>query len=310
MFKSRKIVFFGSPHPSVEILNSLVENGHEVIGVITGKDKRRSRGNTLYPTPVKKAAQELGIDVFEPNNKIEIEEVVKKLILIKKAEVGIVVAYGKILSVDVLNSFKYGCINIHYSLLPKWRGAAPVERAILEHDEKTGISIMSMDEGLDTGSIYSISEIEINSSTTSEDLYIQMAQKAKLLLNDVLIDIDKIDPYEQKGESTYANKLSKIDFEINASSTLEEISVKVRAGSLLKGAYVNSSIGKFRILQVGSIENNKSDVNELILTRNGMLINGDGSLEILKVQSENKPAMNITDWVNGIDKSSFDIKIL
>ena len=310
MFQSRKIVFFGSPNPSVEILKSLNESGHEIVGAITGKDKRRSRGNTLYPTPVKHYCVDNGIEVFEPGNKAEVEEIAKKLVSERNAEVGIVVAYGKILTVDALNAFKYGCINVHYSLLPRWRGAAPVERAILELDEVTGISIMKMDEGLDTGPVYTRDEIKITSRTTSKDLYSEMASVAKYSLNAVLDAIENIDPIEQSGEKSYAEKLDTPDFEINAESTVEEVSAKVRAGSLIKGAFVNSSIGKFRILEVGDISKTSHSVDGLILNRQGELLSKNGTLQIIKVQSENKPALEFSQWVNGIEKSKFDIEIL
>lgn len=309
MSNSRKIVFFGSPTPSCEILQSLFDAGHEIVGVITGADKRRSRGNTLFPTPVKKLALELNIDVYEVVNKSEIEETVRQLIDVKGAQVGIVVAFGKILSAKVLNAFEFGCINVHYSLLPRWRGAAPVERAILEGDEKTGISIMKMDEGLDTGDIFASEEIKINSSTTSRDLYEMMAKLASETLNSVLANLENMQAAKQSGEEIYAKKLDSADFIIDSGSTLEEVSRKVRGGSLIKGAFVDSSVGKFRILEIGEISKEDHEIYGLELTRDGQLRSSTGSLEILKIQSENKPAMKYSDWANGIDKTSFSIKI-
>lgn len=309
MSKSRKIVFFGSPIPSCEILQSIFDAGHEIVGVITGKDKRRSRGNTLYPTPVKTLAIDLKLDVYEPGTKTEIEQIAKELVSSKGAEVGIVVAYGKILTTEVLNAFQFGCINVHYSLLPRWRGAAPVERAILEGDAKTGISIMKMDEGLDTGDVYKMEEIEIKSNTTSKDLYDEMAVIAGPALNQVLETLENIDAESQIGEETYAKKLDASDFAITSSSTLKQVSEKVRAGSLIKGAFVDSSIGKFRILEIGNIIKEAHSLEGLELTRNGELRSKDGSLEIIKIQSENKTAMSFTDWANGIDKANFSIKI-
>lgn len=309
MSKSRKVVFFGSPIPSCRILQSLCDAGHEVVGVITGQDKRRSRGNALYPTPVKKLAVELNLEVFEPVNKAEIEQIVDDLVKNKGAQVGIVVAYGKILTNTVLNSFEFGCINVHYSLLPRWRGAAPVERAILEGDSKTGISIMKMDEGLDTGPVFKTEEIAITESTRSADLYEEMAKLAGPALNNVLDNFETAEALPQVGEETYAKKLDSLDFVVDSSSSLKELSRKVRAGSLIKGAFVDSSIGRFRILEVGTLTKDSYSVEGIELMREGNLVSVDGSLEILKIQSENKPALNFADWANGIDKSSFSIKI-
>ena len=309
MSNSRKVVFFGSPIPSCRILQSVFDAGHEIVGVITGQDKRRSRGNTLYPTPVKKLAVDLNLEVFEPANKSEIEQVVNDLVLNKGAQVGIVVAYGKILTNTVLESFEFGCINVHYSLLPRWRGAAPVERAILEGDTKTGISIMKMDEGLDTGPVFRMDELAISDSTSSADLYDEMAKLAGPALNEVLENIENAKALPQDGDETYAKKLTSLDFVVDESSSLKEVSQKVRAGSLIKGAFVDSSIGRFRILEVGALKNETHPVQGLELMRDGNLVSADASLEILRIQSENKPALDFADWANGIDKSSFSIKI-
>ena len=310
MNSSRKIVFFGTPEQSGLILSSLIENGHEIVGVITAKDKRRSRGKTLYPTPVKRIALELGLNVYESELKSEIEEIVDKLVVEKKAEVGVVVAFGQILTKKVLDLFKFGCINVHYSLLPRWRGAAPVERAILSGDEKSGISIMKMDIGLDTGDVYINRDIAIGDSTTSNDLFEKMGTVSKMLLNDVLIELENIAPIPQEGESTYAKKLSKQDFEVNAKDSIAEVSRKVRAGAMLKGAYVNSSVGSFRIIEIGIFEEVLNDVVGLRIDRSGNLYSKDGVLPILKIQSENKAAMDFRQWANGVDKSKFDIEII
>lgn len=303
---SRKIVFFGTPNPSCEILQSLFDNGHEILGVITGQDKRRGRGSKLYPTPVKELALKLGLDVFEPANKSEVETVVEDLVS-KGAEVGVIVAYGKILTRKVLDNFDYGCINVHYSLLPRWRGAAPVERSILAGDDQTGICIMKMAEELDAGPIFKSVSIPIDDITTSKNLFDQMAIEAKLALQDVLINIDNTNPVAQDGEVTYAHKLEKIDFEVHAQDTIQVMSQKVRAASLLKGAFFNSNIGAFRVLEVGSIESEKSSAAQL--DRQGNLTTPTGSLKVKIIQSENKPAMEFSSWANGINKDRFPIKI-
>ncbi len=301
-----RIVFFGTPDPACDVLLSLIESSHKVVGVITQPDKKRGRGSALVRTPVKIAAQEAGIDVFEPSTKKELSECVAGL----RADVGVVVAYGRILPVDVLTHFPHGCVNVHYSLLPRWRGAAPVERAILEGDAVSGVSIMSMDEGLDTGAVYATRQVDITESTTSLSLFASMNAIARDLLVVVLDSLDTQVPTEQQGEPTYAQKLDADDFYFDAHTCAVDIDRKIRAGSLVKGAWTFLSDEKIRIAQsdIPRIENvNEADVGTI--NRAGVLTCVDGTIQCKKIQVPGKPLLDFVSWANGVPRESFPLRI-
>jgi len=301
-----KIVYFGTPNPAMEVLDALIDSKHEIVAVITQPDKRRGRGKQLVPTPVKVKAQEAGIKVYEPTTKIELSEIVLKL----KADVGVVVAYGRILPPEVLTHFKFGCINVHYSLLPKHRGAAPVERAILQGDEVTGVSIMKMDEGLDTGDVFVTRQVDINSKTTTETLFSSLNAVACDLLVVVLDHLETQTPLPQEGQATYAQKLGPEDFYFDSNTSCVELDLKVRAGSLIKGAWTNYNGEKLRVLAVSAVAADPANsIASGSITKHGELTLRDGTCHIDKIQTPGKAPMNFIDWANGIGLKNFPIKI-
>lgn len=302
-----KIVFFGTPEPSCSVLKGLLESDHEVVAVITQPDKRRGRGSSLLPTPVKLLANDHSLEVFTPNNKSELNEVVKNL----KADIGIVVAYGRIVSTQVLEAFKYGCINVHYSLLPRWRGAAPVERAILAGDEISGVSIMQMDAGLDTGPVFVDRHIDIEKDTTTESLFNSMNAIAPELLLLVLDSLDSSETTEQQGVETYAHKLDKSDFYFDRSISVVELDRKIRASSYVKGAHTLVNGEVFRITNRVSFD--LIDVDSHLvgtISREGILYCHDGELVIDTVQVPGKVEMSFTSFANGVDQSRFPMEIV
>lgn len=300
-----KIVFFGSPEPARIILAALLESPHEVVAVVTQPDKRRGRGTTKLPTPVKELAQQYSIEVFEPDSKIEVERVVRSV----DADVGIVVAYGRILSASVLTSFRFGCINVHYSLLPRWRGAAPVERAILEGDTHSGISIMSMDEGLDTGPIYDAKEVDITDTTTSADLFNSLNAIAPEMLLNVIGNLDRIKPSLQAGEANYANKLSPNDFYFDTITSMDQIDRKVRAAAQLKGAWTTIEGEVFRLHRASIKPRLEAALDVGDLDRQGLLKCIDGVLKCELVQVPGKPVMDFSSWANGVPVEKFPLRI-
>ncbi|MFN8015161.1 MAG: methionyl-tRNA formyltransferase [Acidimicrobiia bacterium] len=303
--KKLKIVFFGTPEPAKVILNELLNKGFNVEAVVTKPDKKRSRGSKLDPTPVKELALSHSIDVYEPNISSEISDIVQPL----NADVAIVVAYGKILPKEVLEAFTYGCINVHYSLLPKLRGAAPVERAILNGDETTGVCIMKMDEGLDTGDIYASRQVDISPTDTTLSLFNILNNIACDLLPIVLEDIENQVPYPQEGEDSYANKLDKQDFYFDSSSSAQQIDRKIRAGSNVKGAWTTVNGEVFRVLTGRYVTNatTQNSIGEIGI--DGVIKFDDGQIEIKNIQVPSKPIMEFDAWKNGIDKEIFPLKI-
>lgn len=306
MTSQLRILFFGTPEPARQIFENLAKSDHEIVGVVTQPDRRRGRGSKLISTPVKEAALELGIEVFEPNSKLELEECVLKT----KADIGIVVAYGRILPKSILEHFPKGCINVHYSILPRWRGAAPVERAILAGDQSSGVSIMKMDEGLDTGGVYAYRSIDITNTTTSASLFRTMNAIAGDLLLVVLENLDSQSPLDQEGEPTYAAKLDQQDFFFDSNTSVVQVDRQIRAGSLVKGAWTYIGKEKFRIIAAGIPEIVESQ-NDSIgnIDRSGRLWLADGSIVCNKIQTAGKPVLDFDAWANGISKELFPLKI-
>lgn len=217
-----KILFMGTPEFASKHLEDLILNKYNIVGVFTNPDKPKGRGGTLSMSPVKEVALNNNIKVFQPRTLKNNDEVKKELEQLNP-DVIVVVAYGKILPKYVLDYPKYSCINVHGSILPKYRGAAPIQWSIINGDEKTGITIMYMDEGMDTGDIISILETKIDTNETLNDIYDKLLDLGKKGLKSALnmiIKEEKIPRVKQTGESSLApmltNENTKIDFNTSA----------------------------------------------------------------------------------------------
>jgi methionyl-tRNA formyltransferase len=212
-----RLVYLGTPAMAVPPLEALVAAGHDVALVVTGVDKRRGRGGGTSPSPVKAAAQALGIPVSH-----DVDDV-----LATGAELGVVVAFGRIIKPHVLAEMPM--VNLHFSLLPRWRGAAPVERALLEGDETTGVCVMEVAEGLDTGGVYAVEEIPIGATTTADELRVSLVDVGTRLLVDTVAD-GLGEPTPQTGIPTYAAKIDPAELRIDWSSPVERIDRLIRLG--------------------------------------------------------------------------------
>ena len=203
-----RIMFMGTPEIASTCLSKLVSDGHNVVACVTGEDKPRGRGKVMTPTAVKARAIELGIPVYTP--KTLRDEAFAATLAEVNPDLICVVAYGKILPASVLSYPKYGCINAHVSLLPKYRGAAPMQRAIMNGETKTGVTVMQMDEGLDTGDILAVLKFPIGEEDDFEAIHDRSAALGGPLLSETIEKIEKgeITPIKQDGSlSTYAAKL-------------------------------------------------------------------------------------------------------
>lgn len=217
-----RIVFMGTPDFAVSTLKSLIDSRHEVIAVVTQPDKPKGRGGKMQFTPVKEAALEAGIEVYQPQ-KAKDEEFVK---FIRKLapDVMVVVAYGQILTKEMLDIPKYGCINVHASLLPKLRGAAPIQWSVIDGDEESGVTIQQMDEGIDTGDILLVKKYKLDKKETGGSLFERLASFGGPMILEVLdmAEEGRLNPVKQGEDSTYAKMLSKstgkIDFSKDAVS--------------------------------------------------------------------------------------------
>jgi methionyl-tRNA formyltransferase len=260
-----RLVYLGTPEMAVPPLRALVEVGHDVQLVVTRGDKRRGRGATLSPSPVKSAALDLGLPVTH-----SVDDV-----LAVGAELGVVVAFGQIIKPHVLDVIPM--VNLHFSLLPRWRGAAPVERAILAGDDVTGVCVMAVEEGLDTGGVFARVETPIGDEMTTDELRAELVDVGTRLLVDTLSRpletwIDTAEP--QTGDVTYADKLRPGDFEIDWSKPAAEIHRLVRLG----GAWTTFRGKRLKIVEARLV---------------------DANLVPVRVQPEGRTPMPFDSWRHG-----------
>lgn len=277
----RRVVYLGTPELSVVPLRSLVAAGVEVAAVITRPDARRGRGSATSPSPVKAAAIELGLPVSHDVNDV----------LGVGAELGVVVAFGQLIRRPVLEALPM--VNLHLSLLPRWRGAAPVERAILAGDTRTGVCLMQLEEGLDTGPVLGCVEVPITSSTTAADLRVDLAHLGSaLLVEQITAGLAPARP--QEGEATYASKLVPAEFILDWSRSAVELHRLIRVG----GASTTFRGRRLRIIASSPSQGASGT------TRPGELVDdrvatGDGWLQLVEVQSEGKRPTPAVEWLRG-----------
>lgn len=294
-----RIVFFGTPAFAVPSLIALLQSEEDVVAVVTQPDKRRGRGHVFSPPPVKERAVERGIEIFQPVN---IKEAVflEKLASMKPGII-VVVAYGKILPAQILRLTRYGCVNVHASLLPKYRGAAPIQWAIINGEKKTGITTMFMDEGLDTGGILLQEETEICDDDNAGTLSKKLAELGASVLVRTIKGIKEgsIKPVPQTGTPSYAPPLKKEDGRLNWSSTAKEIFNFVRGMYPWPCAYCYLNKERIKITKVKILEG--SGVAGRVEKAGEELIVGTGEklISIIELQSEGKRLMTAKAFLQG-----------
>ena len=245
-----KILFLGTPDSAVPILEKLITTQHQVVGVITQPARKSGRGLDLKESAVSEFAKQKGLKVFSPE-KIDKEYFAQNLKSLD-ADMAIVVAFGQILSKEVLAELKFGWINIHYSLLPKFRGAAPVQRAILQGEKETGISFFAIEEGLDTGPIIKSYPHQLSDSATTDSVLQELNVLATQKIEEIVTGIENgsFEPVKQSGEVSTAPKINEKDLRIDWNDLSLEISRKVRAGSKRLNAWTIIGDSKIKILSV------------------------------------------------------------
>lgn len=296
-----KIVFMGTPDFAVPVLERLIKE-HEVVCVYTKEPKVAGRGNKITKTPVHLLAEKYGIEVRTPKNfKNEIDV---KAFCELKADISVVAAYGLILPKNIIEAFSKGCINVHASLLPRWRGAAPIQRSIEFGDEKSGVTIMQVVEALDAGAMYRKGEVEISSATTGGQLHDKLATIGADLISDVLKNFDNIVP-ETQDESlvTYASKIDKEECKINFSLSADVLERKIRAFNPFPAMFFEYKNERFKVLEA-SVTNIKAQQGEIIEGEKSLIIGcADKSLNVKQIQRQGKKAMQIDELLRGF---SFD----
>ncbi len=296
-----RIVFMGTPDFAVASLEALCESGHEIALVVTQPDRPKGRGYTLTPSPVKKFALEKGLEVISPAT-LKDEEVVQKLDNIN-ADLFIVTAYGRILSKRILDLPRLGCVNVHASLLPAWRGAAPINRAIMNGDKIGGITIMHMAEGIDTGDIILTKSIQIDDNWTVEEYHDSLAEQSKSALRDFLVlaesgNIPRIPQDDSK--ATHAAKIGNEDAYLTFEESAKDTRNRIRGLSPFPGAFcfLNGKRIKVRYAVLGD-GNGKSGT--VISTNKGgiEIACSEGSIIITKLCPEGKGVCDAESYLRG-----------
>lgn len=301
MANSLNIIFAGTPEFAAQHLAALYASKHNVIAVYTQPDRPAGRGKKRLPSAVKVMAQEHETPVYQPPS-LKTPEAQEQLAALD-ADIMIVVAYGLILPKALLNSPKLGCLNVHGSLLPKWRGAAPIQRAIWAGDEFTGISIMQMDEGLDTGKVLLEKSIAITEATTSATLYEDLAELGPEALLETLENLENLTPIEQSDDkATYAKKLSKEEALIDWTLSAQQLARNVRAFNPWPVVWFKHNGISFKVWKVEVVESPQESTPGTVLNvnRNGIEVStGEQNLLLTSLQMPGKKAQSVGDIING-----------
>lgn len=300
------IIFAGTPDFAATHLQALLNSEHNVIAVYTQPDKPAGRGKKLQASPVKQLAEQHNIPVFQPKS-LRKEEAQAELAALN-ADVMVVVAYGLILPEAVLNAPRLGCLNVHGSILPRWRGAAPIQRAIWAGDNETGVTIMQMDIGLDTGDMLHKVYTPIEPTETSASLYHKLAELAPPALIEVLDNLEsgKFRPEKQQDElANYADKLTKEEAELNWQLPAVQLERNIRAFNPAPIAYLNLTVNgveeRIKVYQAVVLPHKSANAGTVLaVDKQGIQIATiDGVLNITQLQPQGKKPMSVQDFLNG-----------
>ena len=296
-----RIIFMGTPEFAVPTLTEIVSSGHDVVAVYTRAPKPAGRGQAERKSPVHLAAEGFGIPVFTPRSLKQAPE--QEAFAALDADLGVVVAYGLILPKAILEAPRMGCLNLHGSLLPRWRGAAPIQRAVMAGDKRTGVMVMQMDEGLDTGAVCLIEEMPIGPDMTSGELHDRMMLVGADLMGRALPALERgslhFTPQLEEGV-TYAAKIDKAEARIDWSRPAAEVHNLIRGLSPFPGAWFELSLNGVatRVKALRSTLGSGSGVPGTILP-DLTIACGEGAVRLVAVQREGKGAMDAQTFLRG-----------
>ncbi|MBO7197025.1 MAG: methionyl-tRNA formyltransferase [Clostridia bacterium] len=308
----KNIMFMGTPEISATCLSQLIADGHGICAVITREDKPRGRGNVMTPTPVKTLALEHGIPVHTPATLRD--EAFAELLDTYKPEIIVVVAYGKILPMNVIEYPKFGCVNLHVSLLPKYRGAAPMQRAIMEGESETGVTVMYMAEGLDTGDIISVEKFPILPEDDFEAIHDRSAEVGGRLLSKTIEEIyngtaERIQ--QDDSLACYAKKVEKEDCKINFTLSAKKLDCIIRGVTPIPGAFAYHNGKMLKINKARPIEGKGRPGEVIDLSDKGegyvTIACGEGALRVTVLIPEGKGKMAAGDFARGRKIALHDI---
>lgn len=296
------VIFMGTPDFAVPCLERLISDGEKVVGVFTQPDKPQGRKQVLTAPPVKLCAEKNGIPVFQPKSMRNGEalEIINSL----NADLIVVTAYGKILPKEILESTKYGCINVHASLLPKYRGSAPIQWCVINGETETGVTSMQMDEGLDTGDMLLKSTIKIGENETAGELYERLKVLGGEVLSETLLLLkqNKLNPIKQnEDEATIITMLDKSLSPIDWNKSAKEIHNKVRGLNPWPVATFMCEENRIKLYMAKVCGKSNAKAGEVVESEKSLVVAcGDGnSLEILELQAEGKKRMSALDYLQG-----------
>lgn len=295
MSKKLRLAFMGTPEFAVPALRALHAAGHEIAAVYSQPPRRAGRGKKLTPSPVQNVAEDLGLQVRTPVSLKD--EAAQAEFATLNLDAAIVAAYGLILPQAILEAPRMGCLNIHGSLLPRWRGAAPVQRAILAGDEETGITMMQMEAGLDTGPMLLKFETPIIGKTAGE-LTVELADMGAELMVQYLTCPEKYPPEEQDDAfATYAKKIEKQEAKLDFSQSALDVERQIRAYNPVPGAFFEYGGQRYRV-HAAEILDRSGGVGELLDDQ--LTIGcGQGAIQPMIIQKAGKPQMNLSNFLNG-----------
>jgi methionyl-tRNA formyltransferase len=297
-----KIIFAGTPHFAASALAALLDKNYEVVAVLTQPDRPAGRGMQLVPSPVKQMALQHGIAVLQPLSLKSIE--VQQALTAFNADVMVVAAYGLILPLPVLQIPRLGCLNIHASLLPRWRGAAPIQRAILAGDDRTGITIMQMDEGLDTGAMLLKKACPIGAGDTAQMLHDKLEKLGAEAIVEVMQQLDKeglTGLVQDEAQVTYAAKLNKAEAQLDWTQSAAQLERAVRAYNPVPGAYTSLNGTIIKVWQASLSEEGQDEpATVLSVNKRGIQVAcGQGALSLEVLQRPNGKALPANQFVQG-----------
>lgn len=299
-----KIVFMGTPVFALSCLEKLIEAGHEVAAVFTQPDKPKNRGKQIQMTPVKECALKHGIEVYQPLSLRKGEDAESSLETLKKIapECIVVVAYGQILPESILELPKYGCINVHASLLPMYRGAAPIQRCIQFGEKKTGVTTMYMAKGLDTGDMILKDEMDIPEDMTGSELHDRLADMGGKLIVRTLEELQNgtAPRIPQEGDTCYASMISKEELLIDFTKPSTEVRNFIRAMSAAPCAYTMLDGKRLKVYGAKfSAKNYSGQPGEIVDPDSFAVMCGDGALEFTEIQAEGGKRMDVQAYLRG-----------
>ena len=301
MTQPLRIIFAGTPDFAARHLQALIDSEHQIVGVYSQPDRPAGRGKKLKASEVKELALQHDLPVFQPAS-LKSDDALSELSSLN-ADIMIVVAYGLLLPKAILEAPRLGCLNVHGSILPRWRGAAPIQRAIWAGDEETGVTIMQMDEGLDTGDMLHISRCPIDATETSASLYAKLADLGPSALIETIAKLANGEitaQVQDDQQANYAKKLSKEEANIDWSMDATQIERNIRAFNPWPVCFTQMGDNTVKIYQANVVEQQGSAGTVLQSDKHGIVIAcGTNALNITQLQPQGKKPMAITDFLNG-----------